>query len=33
MLRIRAKVPAIFYLYLIAILAMSVLAFSRISQI
>jgi hypothetical protein len=33
MLRVRAKVPAIFYLYVIAILAMSILAFSRISQI
>ena len=33
MLRMRAKVPAIFYLYVIAILAMSALAFSHIGQI
>jgi|GEM_PF-3954770 len=33
MLRMRAKVPAIFYLYVIAIVAMSVVALSRIGQI
>jgi hypothetical protein len=33
MLRMRTKIPAIFYLYVIAILAMSVLALSRIGQI
>jgi hypothetical protein len=33
MLRIRTKVPAIFYLYVIAFVAMSVLALSRISLI
>jgi hypothetical protein len=33
MLRMRTKIPAIFYLYVIAILAMSVLALMRIGQI
>ena len=33
MLRMRTKIPAIFYLYVIAILAMSVLALVRIGQI
>jgi hypothetical protein len=33
MLRMRTKIPAIFYLYVIAILAMGVLALSRIGQI
>lgn len=33
MLRMRTKIPAIFYLYVIAILAMSVLALTRIGQI
>jgi len=33
MLRMRTKIPAIFYLYLVAILAMSVLALVRIGQI
>lgn len=33
MLRMRAKIPAIFYLYVIAILAMSALALTRIGQI
>jgi hypothetical protein len=33
MLRMRTKVPPIFYLYVIAIVAMSMLAFSHIGQI
>lgn len=33
MLRMRTKIPAIFYLYVIAIVAMSVLALTRIGQI
>jgi hypothetical protein len=33
MLRMRTKIPAIFYLYIIAILAMSMLAMSRIGPI
>jgi hypothetical protein len=33
MLRMRTKVPAIFYLYVLAILAMTLVALSRIGQI
>lgn len=33
MLRMRTRVPAIFYLYLLAILAMAAIAISRINHI
>jgi hypothetical protein len=33
MLPVRTKVPAIFYFYVLAILAMAILAISRIDQI
>lgn len=33
MLRMRIKIPAIFYLYVLAVLAMSALAFSHIGQV
>ncbi len=33
MLRMRTKIPAIFYLYIIAVLAMSMLAMSRIGPV
>jgi hypothetical protein len=32
MLRLRTKVPAIFYFYVLAIVAMTILAISRIDQ-
>lgn len=33
MLRLRTKVPAIFYLYMIAVLAMAAIAVSRLDHI